>query len=170
MQQVNSLIIRLEDKDVGSHLQLLRVSFGCSVRLELMFRASDHGFSAKAFHAKCDNIEDTLTLVRTEFGRTIAGYTNYKWNAVRGYVRDEGRRAFLLSFDHAEKYVPQQEKNLIYCQSGNGPIFGRYDLVIADGCNTNSDSYACFPYSYNREGQQQNRPKPAELDRLLRRH
>jgi hypothetical protein len=27
-----------------------------------------------------------------------------------------------------------------------------YDLFIADGCNANNNSYADFPYSYNREG------------------
>jgi len=31
----------------------------------LIFRASEHGFRAEAFHEKCNNIMDTLTLVRT---------------------------------------------------------------------------------------------------------
>jgi hypothetical protein len=82
------------------------------VRLALMFRASEHAFSAEAFHAHCDDTEDTLALVRTEFGRTLAGYSHYKWNAVsKGYVHDEGRRAFLLSFDQQEKYVPQGDSD-----------------------------------------------------------
>ena len=51
-------------------------------RVEILFRASEHGFSAKAFHEKCDNQEDTLVLVRTEFGKTIGGYTHYPWRSV----------------------------------------------------------------------------------------
>jgi hypothetical protein len=52
--------------------------------------------------------------VRTQFGKTIAGYSHYKWNAVHDdWVRDEGRQAFLLSFDYGEKYVPQSGKKLI---------------------------------------------------------
>jgi hypothetical protein len=92
--------------------------------------------------------------VRTEFGRTLAGYTHYKWNAVsKGYVHDEGRRAFLLSLDQQEKYVPQGGQRLIYCHPGWGPAFGGgNDLFIADGCNANSYSYANFPHTYNREG------------------
>jgi hypothetical protein len=92
--------------------------------------------------------------VRTEFGKTIAGYTHYKWNAVSDdYVRDERRRAFLLSFDQAEKYVPQSGQQLIYCHPSSGPAFGGgNDLIIADGCNVNYNSGAAFPWAYNREG------------------
>ena len=51
-----------------------------AVNLELLFRASEHSFSAKAFHDHCDGIKDTLTLVRTDIGRTIAGYSEYRWD------------------------------------------------------------------------------------------
>lgn len=34
-------------------------------QLKLLYRASENAFSAGAFHEKCDNNEDTLTLVRT---------------------------------------------------------------------------------------------------------
>ena len=77
-------------------------------RVERLFRASEHGFSAEAFHQKCDNQEDTLVLVRTEFGKTIGGYTHYPWTSHSGeHVRDSGHRAFLFSLDMREKFVPQ---------------------------------------------------------------
>ena len=34
-------------------------------QLRLLFRASEHGFKVAKFHEHCDNIENTLTLVRT---------------------------------------------------------------------------------------------------------
>jgi hypothetical protein len=34
-------------------------------RVELLFRASEHEFSAKKFHEKCDDLEDTFVLVLT---------------------------------------------------------------------------------------------------------
>ena len=49
--------------------------------LKLIFRASEHSFSAKAFHRHCDRAEDTFVLVRTKFGKTIAGYSGYTWEA-----------------------------------------------------------------------------------------
>ena len=50
-------------------------------RVERLFRASEHGFSVASFHQKCDNQEDTLVLIRTEFGKTIGGYTHYPWTS-----------------------------------------------------------------------------------------
>ena len=76
-------------------------------RVERLFKASEHGFSAKAFHEKCDNQEDTLVLVRTEFGKTIGGYNHYAWDSKSGWLSYSGRRAFLFSLDMREKFVPQ---------------------------------------------------------------
>ena len=74
----------------------------------------------KAFHQKCDNKEDTLVLVRTEFGKVIGGYTHYPWTSVEGdsdfngeKVTDSERRAFLFSLDMKEKFVAQRDGNLI---------------------------------------------------------
>lgn len=75
-------------------------------KVELIFRASQYQFSAGAFHHKCDNIEDTLTLVKTEFGKIIAGYTHYPWNTAKGYVNKEDKRAFLMSLDLKAKMLP----------------------------------------------------------------
>lgn len=47
--------------------------------MQLVFRASDNNFRAKAFHEACDEVSDTLVVARTEFGKTIAGYSHYKW-------------------------------------------------------------------------------------------
>ena len=46
---------------------------------ELLYRASDNQFLAKKFHEKCDGIENTVTIVETEFGKIIGGYTPLKW-------------------------------------------------------------------------------------------
>jgi hypothetical protein len=180
--KLDSLILRPEDKNADSHTQLLRESFGRPARLALLFRASEHNFSAKAFHAHCDNTEDTLTLVRTEFGRALAGYSHYTWNAVSSgsYVQDEGPQAFLLSLDQQEKYVPQRRQQLIYCSPSYGPTFGPpifgeptfgppifrggFDLYIADGCNANRDSCANFPHTYNREGDKIKRNQQSYTD------
>ena len=45
-------------------------------RMDLLFRASEHDFRASSFHAKCDNKPNTIVLIRTEFGKTIGGFTS----------------------------------------------------------------------------------------------
>ena len=99
--------------------------------MELLFTASKHNFSSAAFHKHCDNIPDTLTLVRTGGGKTIAGYSHYQWNQVScGFVEDSGRRVFLVQMDLGEKLVSKSDNCLIYCDQKVGPSFGRDDLVL----------------------------------------
>jgi hypothetical protein len=97
---LDSLVIKEADKSRGQCLHLLLNSFDRPVQLELMFRASEHDFRADTFHEKCDDVEDTLTLVRTEFGKAIGGFSHYKWNSVKSnWVHSKDMQSFLLSFD-----------------------------------------------------------------------
>jgi hypothetical protein len=75
-------------------------------KMTLLFRASDHGFSALKFHQFCDGVPHTLTLLTTEYGKTLAGYTPLIWESPSSekfpygrYVADLSRRSFLLSLD-----------------------------------------------------------------------
>ena len=137
-------------------LRFLKDILGNPIRIEKLFRASEHGFRAVAFHEKCNNINDTLVLVRTEFGKTIGGFTHYPWlPGNTGNVYDAGRRAFVFSVDMKEKFVPQRDGYLICNWDNYGPIFGGAtgcDILVADGCNNNKNSFGYFPSNYNRAG------------------
>ena len=135
--------------------------------MRLLFRASEHQFAAEAFHSKCDGINDTFVLVRTEFGKTICGYTHYKWNEWlkknlgSNYVIDSGRRAFLLLMEQQQKVVPQIDAGIIVCDNGWGPYFGGYygwnPLKICDNCNSEANSTSIrFGGQYNTEGTDRN--------------
>ena len=93
-----------------------------------------------------------MVIARSEFGRTIAGYSHYTWNQTNGVVNDAGRRAFLLQLDLYEKMVPNSDQNLIKCINSQGPMFGGAfpDFGMNDKCNSNIAS-GYFPGSYNRE-------------------
>ncbi len=49
-------------------------------QLQLLFRASEHGFSSKKFHKYCDRTRNTFVVIKTQYGKTIAGYTPCLWN------------------------------------------------------------------------------------------
>jgi hypothetical protein len=105
----------------------------------LLFRASEHQFKAAKFHQVCDNIPDTVTIVRTEFGKTIAAYTPLKWTSLNNQpVADPSRRSFLLQLDLREKMtlIQGQEGKAIYDHPNWGPTFGGGgDICIANSCN-----------------------------------
>jgi hypothetical protein len=104
----------------------------------LLFRASEHQFKAAKFHQYCDNIPDTVTFVRTEFGKTIAAYTPLKWGSLNQYVADPSRRSFMLHLNLREKMtLIQGQEGKAICDNPNyGPIFGGgCDVCITDSCN-----------------------------------
>ena len=84
-------------------------------KIDRIFRASEHNFSIKAFHKLCDNIGDTVVLIRTEFGRTVGGYTHQPWSSEGKWVSDPEGHSFIFSLDLNEKYVPTQTKHLTLC-------------------------------------------------------
>ena len=64
-------------------------------RLELVYRASYHGFSAKEFHSKCDGISKTITIVKTSKNNIFGGYTEAAWSKNKSYSSD--RSAYIFS-------------------------------------------------------------------------
>lgn len=45
------------------------------LKLKLLFTTSRDGDSVSTFHSKCDDIKDTLTLVKMTTGFTLGGFT-----------------------------------------------------------------------------------------------
>lgn len=87
-------------------------------------------------------------LARTEFGKTVAGFTHYKWNAASGNVNDNAQKAFLIQVDLMQKMVNTNSQYLINCNGLNGPNF--LDFQIGDECNSNKEkNSSTFPYFYN---------------------
>ncbi len=84
----------------------------------------------------------------------MAGYTPLKWVAAGGkWLPDYSKSTFLLSIDLKKKMNLMQPDTAICCNSKYGPTFGGgADLYISDKCNTNINSHARFPTSFNCSG------------------
>jgi hypothetical protein len=69
--------------------------------IKLIFKGSVDGFGAANFHAKCDNIANTLVVIRSEHGKVFGGYTfktlNFFW-----LVKDAN--AFIFSLTNQKKF------------------------------------------------------------------
>ena len=55
------------------------------VDVELLFRATEHGFTATKFHELCDNKGKTLTIVKSTNNKIFGGYTPLNWNTSGNY-------------------------------------------------------------------------------------
>ena len=119
--------------------------------IDLLYRASEEGFSVAKFHQLCDNHPNTVVLVRTQFNKVIGGYTPLVWKSTTGTMHaDVSRQSFLFSLTLKQKMELIDAKSAIFNYSMYGPCFGAgSDLAIFPDADTERNSYSDFPYSYN---------------------
>ena len=117
--------------------------------VSLLYRASQNNFSAFQFHKICDNIPETITLIETEYGKIIGGYTPLAWNSSKKHwAADKSMGSFIFSLDLKEKFTLNLAQFAIACNPEKGPIFGCCDICVVDKSNIEK-SNAEFPISYN---------------------
>jgi len=116
----------------------------------LIYKATQDGFEAAKFHAKCDNKPNTLTVIKSTNGNVFGGYTEQTWNGLGIYKDDPNSFIFSLINKLNKPIKMKWSKNGgIYCSDSYGPTFGGgHDLHIADKSNTNSRSYSNLGHSY----------------------
>lgn len=90
----------MTDKSLKKSLLNFVNEFKQVAKLQLLYRASDDGYEAKNFHQKCDDIPNTVTLVRSSNGNVFGGFTTQKWDSHSGYKED--KFAFLFSLINIE--------------------------------------------------------------------
>ncbi|TNV80083.1 hypothetical protein FGO68_gene9038 [Halteria grandinella] len=139
---LDSLIIDDKDKriKIASFFEQAGRPFTQSVRL---YRGSVDGNTASAFHQKCDNRNNTLTIVKTTEGKIMGGFTSLTWNS-SGWKPDANAWIFNIEAPSIFK-VKQDGSSSIYAHSSYGPTFGGgHDLVInksSSTCYVNGSSY-----------------------------
>ena len=132
---------------------LMRVcEFSLNAKWTLLYRASEHGFEVKDFHSKCDNKSNTLTLIKPHGSPNIfGGFTSASWDSISGYKTDCS--AFIFSLVNKDqkplKMRVSKPESAIYCCSSYGPLFGGYDIYIANRSDSNTDSYPNLGHSYS---------------------
>ncbi|XP_029179236.2 uncharacterized protein LOC114977880 [Acropora millepora] len=122
----------------------------------LLYRASRDGFSAAAFHEKCDGHSPTLTVVLGSNGSLCGGFSDQPWRSdiPRGKYTPSDR-AFLFTLINCDSVPPSKfdvthSKYATLHHPSYGPMFGAgADLCIADGCNEKPESYSNLPHSYD---------------------
>ena len=58
----------------------LREWLGDDCKWKLIFRASEHGYSAESFHDYCDDKGPTLVIIKSSGGWIFGGYTTQSWS------------------------------------------------------------------------------------------
>ena len=145
-KEIDSIILKKEDAKTFTEL----CEFDSRTTFRLIYRGSLDGFEPNEFHSKCDNIPNTITIIKSENGNIFGGYTTQTWNSVTDLDDlDDGdnktdENAFIFSFLNKHnkpikiKIKESAKKNAIYCSKFLGPNFGSYDIEIKDKYNAKS--------------------------------
>lgn len=121
----------------------------------LCYRGSRDGFSANDFHEKCDEMQDTMTIVKTTSGRIFGGYSRAAWRSTEGYVFEKDSFVFSLSNKLNKPMVFTQiagDQRSIHCDPTCGPCFGGGpDFRISDACDSNERSLSLLGSSFTND-------------------
>lgn len=115
-------------------------------QLNLLFRASEHNFSATKFHKFCDWKGPTISIFRSRTKKLFGGYASIPWHS-SGFSPAPG--SFLFSLDKQTKHIIfQNEDKAMYGNRSHGPSFGDDDLLL-DYTNDVEPDYSNFGGTYS---------------------
>jgi hypothetical protein len=114
---------------------------------ELIYRATVDGFECADFHKKCENVPNTVSIIRSSNGNVFGGFTTQTWDCTKNYKSDDDAFMFSLvnQYNRPQKMFikPEKSKYAIRCNSKYGPSFGYNDIVNL------YDSIADYEYTSN---------------------
>jgi len=125
-----------------------------SAKFKLVYRGSRDGFTASAFHAKCDKIKPNVTIIQSNSSNKIfGGFTDQDWTATNNYKNSSN--AFVFSITEKEKFFlkPNMQVNSTYGHVSYLACFGSgFDFYLCDNCNTVNSSYSNLGTAYDSKG------------------
>ncbi len=106
---------------------------------QLLYQASIDGFSASSFHSKCDGVQGTFIVMKSNYSNIFGGYTSADWSGNYQYKYDSSAFLFSLvnSYNMSLKMNIISTNNAIYTGSSYSVTFGGgFDLSCYDNQNT----------------------------------
>jgi len=145
---IDSKIIKGENF-LRHFFRFLAPAVGNDCQWVLCYRASDHGWSAWSFHNRCDEKNNTVTIIQN-FEYMFGGYTDIPWDTSNNYGSTSN--AFVFSLRNKKgldpfKSMVKTPSRAIFKSSASGPTFGD-DIKIVHDANTHKDSFARLGHSY----------------------
>ena len=107
------------------------------------------------FHSKCDNIPNTLVLVKSEGYRRFGGFTPIPWKSNGECLKDNKNKTFVFSLDNKKIYYLKSGFSAVCHSKESGPCFGvGYDIGIVGNPIKENKLYTyqfCFDYKGDKQ-------------------
>ncbi|XP_029004132.1 interferon-induced protein 44-like [Betta splendens] len=119
---MNSLLSPKQQKAICSQLG--------RVKLQLLYKASVHGFTGAAFHQRCDNQGPTVSVGFNATGHVFGGYTRQGFSQSGQYVCDDQAFVFTLQGEKLLQYPVTTSAYAVKMVGNCGPCFGEALVLI----------------------------------------
>ena len=121
--------------------------------IKKLYQASFDGGDSVNFHNKCDNIPNTLVLIKSEGQRRFGGFTPIPWKSEGGYMKDRNMITFVFSLDNKKVYnLLNPDCAAVYHDKNSGPCFGDGRDIAIDGNPIIENKLYTYQNSYDYKG------------------
>ena len=123
-------------------------------KIKKIYQATIDGGDPINFHNKCDNISNTLVLIKSEGQRRFGGFTPIPWiSEEKGiFIKDNKKKTFLFSLDNKKIYQLKNVNYAVYHCKNSGPCFGFGRDIAIDGNPINGFNLYTNQNSYDYQG------------------
>ena len=124
------------------------------IMIKKLYQATVDGGSPKTFHSKCDNIPNTLIIIKSQDLKRFGGFTPIPWKSSENgaYAEDNEKKTFIFSLND-KKIFPLNNIHKAVCHNKNcGPCFGSgWDIGI-EGNPINENKLWVYKGSFDYNG------------------
>ena len=151
----NKSVIMKEDEFDLIHLAIKSRLNKEVKELKKLYQATIDGDGGINFHSRCDNIPNTLVLIKSAGNRRFGGFTSAQWSSPSSGEYKDDPNAFLFSLDKQKIYSYKKDGNAIYNYKDYGPCFGGGNDIHIDKHGIQekhlytNESYSGCSYNYN---------------------
>ena len=92
----SEILTIIKDEDGVSQIHDWLEEDGSNGDLKLLYRSSRDGLSNKQFHSKCDYCGPAVSIIETNDGYILGGYSNTTWKNLGGWSCSKANKAFLF--------------------------------------------------------------------------
>jgi len=94
-------------------------------QLNKIYQATIDGGKPINFHNKCDNIPNTLVVIKSEENKRFGGFTSIPWKSEGNYIDDNEAKTFIFSLDSEQiSLLKEYNKTAVFHYKDYGPCFG----------------------------------------------
>ena len=149
---LNKSVIMKEDESEMIFSEIEKKTNRKIESIKKLYQATEDGGDSEIFHKKCDNIPNTLILIKSEGHRRFGGFTPISWKSEEKYIKDPEEKTFVFSLDNKKIYYLNSCENAVYHDINAGPCFGGGRDIALDGNPIKNNNLYTLECSYDYQG------------------